>query len=198
MADAADIEPEVPEQRTTRKLANAGEGEKDEVQKVADESSVHDSKTENVAAGESAGEEKKKSSKLKEMWGKLGLDVGTLMMMFKGSVAPTIAIAFYQADSVAETYSTLGYLVAIISVIAMPIMPRAKYFQTLVLNVLGICVGSPFWVSGLEFRLDCIPLHLGQQRRTTLLKQLFARSGSSRTSGSPTRCEPKSQLSNFQ
>lgn len=157
MADAADIEPEVPEQRTTRKLANAGEGEKDEVQKVADESSVHDSKTENVAAGESAGEEKKKSSKLKEMWGKLGLDVGTLMMMFKGSVAPTIAIAFYQADSVAETYSTLGYLVAIISVIAMPIMPRAKYFQTLVLNVLGICVGSAvallgIW-SGVQARL---------------------------------------------
>lgn len=53
-----------------------------------------------------------------------------------------IAIAFYQADSVAEIYSTLGYLTAIISVIAMPIMPRAKYFQTLVLNVLGICIGS--------------------------------------------------------
>jgi hypothetical protein len=52
------------------------------------------------------------------------------------------AIAFYQADSVAEIYSTLGYLVAIISVIAVPIMPRAKFFQTLILNVFGICIGS--------------------------------------------------------
>lgn len=82
MADAADVEPEVPEQRKTRKSANSGEGEKDEVQKVVNESSSHGSKNENVAAGEST-EEKKKPSKVKEMWGKLGLDVGTLMMMFK-------------------------------------------------------------------------------------------------------------------
>jgi len=42
----------------------------------------------------------KETSTLKKIYAKLGLDVGTLMMMFKGSVAPTIAIAFYQADSV--------------------------------------------------------------------------------------------------
>lgn len=83
MADAADVEPEVPEQRRTRNPANGGDGEKDEVQKVADESSSHGAKTENVAARENAEEEKKKPSKLKEMWGKLGLDIGTLMMMFK-------------------------------------------------------------------------------------------------------------------
>ena len=52
------------------------------------------------------------------------------------------AIAFYQADSVAETYTTLGYLVSIVSVLGMPIMPRAKFIQTLLLNILGICIGS--------------------------------------------------------
>src|SRR3954469_15638153 len=41
-----------------------------------------------------------KPSKFKEIWGKVGLDAGTVMMMFKGSIAPTIAVAFYQADSV--------------------------------------------------------------------------------------------------
>jgi hypothetical protein len=52
------------------------------------------------------------------------------------------AIAFYQADSVAATYTTLGYLVPIISVLSMPIMPRAKFVQTLILNLIGICIGS--------------------------------------------------------
>jgi hypothetical protein len=52
------------------------------------------------------------------------------------------AIAFYQADSVAATYTTLGYLIPIISVLGMPIMPRAKFFQTLILNLIGICIGS--------------------------------------------------------
>jgi hypothetical protein len=41
-----------------------------------------------------------KASKLKSIWSKIGLDIPTLLLMFKGSVAPTIAIAFYQADSV--------------------------------------------------------------------------------------------------
>jgi len=42
----------------------------------------------------------KKTSRFKKICAKLGLDIGTLLMMFKGSVAPTIAIAFYQADVV--------------------------------------------------------------------------------------------------
>ncbi|ESZ98380.1 hypothetical protein SBOR_1258 [Sclerotinia borealis F-4128] len=93
--------------------------------------------------------EEKKPSKFKEMWGKLGLDAPTLMMMFKGSVGPTIAIAFYEADSVAKTYTTLGYLVAIISVISMPIMPRAKFFQTMILNIFAVCIGASIGLLGL-------------------------------------------------
>ncbi|CZR57246.1 uncharacterized protein PAC_07136 [Phialocephala subalpina] len=163
MADVADVEPEVVEQRKTRKPANTGDGEKDEVQKAADESSSHGSKNENLAAGESEAD-KKKPSKFKELWGKLGFP-GVIEKFegvwadeeIRGSVAPTIGIAFYEANSVADIYSTLGYLVAIISVLAMPIMPRAKYFQTLILNVIGICVGSAvallgIW-SGVQARL---------------------------------------------
>jgi hypothetical protein len=42
----------------------------------------------------------KRPSKAKEIWGKIGLDKVTVLMMLKGSIAPTIAVAFYQADSV--------------------------------------------------------------------------------------------------
>lgn len=104
----------------------------------------------------------KKPSKVKEIWGKVGLDIGTAMMMLKGSLAPTIAVAFYQSDSVASTYSTLGYLVPIISVLSIPIMPRAKFFQTLILNIIGICAGSSvallgIW-SGIQARKHTTPL----------------------------------------
>jgi hypothetical protein len=60
----------------------------------------------------------------------------------RGSVAPAIAIAFYQADTIARIYSNLGYLIPILTVLCLPIMPRAKYLQTLILNTIGICIGS--------------------------------------------------------
>ena len=54
-----------------------------------------------------------KPSKLKQLWQKVGLDPLTLMLMFKGSVPPTVAIAMYQSTAIQAKYSTLGYLVAI-------------------------------------------------------------------------------------
>lgn len=63
-------------------------------------------------------------------------------MMFKGSLPPTIAIAMYQAPSVAEEYSTLGFLVAISSVLGFCIMPRGKFIQTMSLNIVAICFSA--------------------------------------------------------
>jgi len=71
------------------------------------------------AAGETTGD--KKPSKLKQLWAKSGLDFGTVIMMVKGSLAPTIAIAFYQSPRVANHYGTLGYLIAIMSVLGLPV-----------------------------------------------------------------------------
>jgi len=65
-------------------------------------------------------------------------------------VAPVIAVAFFQADVVAHTFGTLGYLVPIVTVLAITIMPRAKFIQTLILNIIGICLGSV----GLFLKLD--------------------------------------------
>ena len=63
-------------------------------------------------------------------------------MMIKGSLPPTIAIAMYQAKPVADHYTTLGYLVAISSVLGFCIMPRGKFIQTMSLNVVAICLSA--------------------------------------------------------
>ncbi|WYZ37990.1 hypothetical protein EsH8_II_001496 [Colletotrichum jinshuiense] len=73
---------------------------------------------------------------------RLGLDAPTIIMMFKGSLPPLIGIAIYQATPVAQYFTTLGYLVPIISVLAFAILPRGKYLQNLVLNVFGILIGG--------------------------------------------------------
>jgi hypothetical protein len=49
------------------------------------------------------------------------------MMMGKAALPPTIALAMYQADKDAAMYGTLGYLVAIVSILGSCIMPRAKF-----------------------------------------------------------------------
>lgn len=48
----------------------------------------------------------------------------------------------YQADTVAQQYSTLGYLVAITSVLGMAILPRGVFIQTMLLNILSICIAA--------------------------------------------------------
>ncbi|KAJ0166364.1 Uncharacterized protein CTA2_7573 [Colletotrichum tanaceti] len=73
---------------------------------------------------------------------RLGLDAPTVMMMFKGSLPPLIGVAMYQSTAVAQYFTTLGYLVPIISVLALAILPRGKYLQNLVLNVVGILIGG--------------------------------------------------------
>ncbi|KAK3045814.1 hypothetical protein LTS18_013579, partial [Coniosporium uncinatum] len=100
-----------------------------------DDSQAQDAKTEDAPkAGLGA--------KLKRIWAALGLDVGTCIIMGKGALPPTIAIAIYQSDGFAQEYSTLGYLVAIISLLGMAIMPRAKFIQTMILNLFSICIGA--------------------------------------------------------
>ncbi|KAF1921458.1 hypothetical protein BDU57DRAFT_544942 [Ampelomyces quisqualis] len=84
----------------------------------------------------------KKPSFIKKTWTKLGLDASTLMMMGKAALPPTIAMSMYQATPVAQVYTTLGYLTAIISILGFCIMPRAKFLQTMSMNVLGTCIGS--------------------------------------------------------
>ena len=102
-----------------------------------------DEQAKNASSGDNATPtQEKKPSKLKTLWTKLGLDPPTLMMMFKGAIAPTIALAIYQAPAVAQEYTTLGYLVAIMSILGLPIMPRGKFIQSMLLNVITVCFSA--------------------------------------------------------
>ncbi|GMF76818.1 unnamed protein product [Aspergillus oryzae] len=47
-----------------------------------------------------------------------------------------------EADAVASKFTTVGYLMAIISVLGFSIQPRAKFIQMMVLDVLAVCVAS--------------------------------------------------------
>ena len=78
----------------------------------------------------------------KRIWAASGLNIGMLCMMAKGALPPVISLAIYQSTSVARVYSTLGYLVAIMSVISFAILPRAKFIQTMLFNIIGVCIGA--------------------------------------------------------
>lgn len=45
---------------------------------------------------------------------------------------------------VAHEYTTLGYLVAIISILGFAIMPRAKFIQMMIFDVLAVCIAACF------------------------------------------------------
>lgn len=70
---------------------------------------------------------------------KTGIDLRTYMSMFKGAAAPAVAIGFYQANAVADQYTTIGYLVGIMTVLSVVIAPRSKFIQTMVINVFSVC-----------------------------------------------------------
>ncbi|KAL1606225.1 hypothetical protein SLS60_003627 [Paraconiothyrium brasiliense] len=99
-------------------------------------------KSEEAAAQEPEPEKEKKPSILAKAWKKTQLDVPTILMMLKGGLPPVIALSMYQADDIAETYTTLGYLMAIISILGFCIMPRAKFIQTMTINVIAVCIGA--------------------------------------------------------
>jgi hypothetical protein len=57
-------------------------------------------------------------------------------------VAPTIAISILQSARVANYYTTIGYLVGIISILSLSITPRGKFLQTWALNIIFACLGA--------------------------------------------------------
>ena len=60
----------------------------------------------------------------------------------RGAIPPTVGIAFYQSSAVANYFTTLGYLVGIMSILSLSILPRGKFIQTLVLNLIFVGVGA--------------------------------------------------------
>lgn len=85
MADDVGVEPDMIEHRKSRDHEVGDSTAKDGDMRIEDELSVHGSNTKRVQSAEKA--EKKseeiKPSKMKRILGNLGLDAGTVLMMFK-------------------------------------------------------------------------------------------------------------------
>jgi hypothetical protein len=84
---------------------------------------------------------KKKSllERAKGLWKKTGITLHVYELMFKGALAPTIAISAYQATAWAEEFTTLGYLVGVISVLSVVVQPRAKFLQSMATQIVLVC-----------------------------------------------------------
>lgn len=92
-----------------------------------------------------ASEEKPKEKKpniIKRLWVKADVKPFMVLLAAKGALPTTIALAAYEGNAFAEIYTTLGYLVAIIANLSLAIQPRAKFIQSMLINVLFICAGS--------------------------------------------------------
>ncbi|KAJ5494426.1 hypothetical protein N7463_010513 [Penicillium fimorum] len=48
----------------------------------------------------------------------------------------------YQADSVARHFSTIGYLIPIMSILSIPVLPRARFIQNLLVTSLLTCLAA--------------------------------------------------------
>ena len=48
----------------------------------------------------------------------------------------------FQSSSVAKIYTTLGYLVSIMAFFSFATQPRARFVQTMILNVFGVCLSA--------------------------------------------------------
>ena len=79
-------------------------------------------------------------TKAQALWAKTGITWPVYQQMFKGSLAPTIAISAYQSTAWARQYTTIGYLVGIVTILCVVIQPRAKFVQVMLVQVLAVCL----------------------------------------------------------
>lgn len=91
-----------------------------------------------------------------------------VLIPFRAGLPPAIALAMYRSDDVSQTYGTLGFLVAIISILGFCIMPRAKFIQTMIVNLISTCLGAGVCMlmvwSGVQARLHTTPAGAPPQR----------------------------------
>ncbi|KAJ8096481.1 hypothetical protein POJ06DRAFT_264139 [Lipomyces tetrasporus] len=79
------------------------------------------------------------SAVLGKLPSRMGLDLHKILIMIKSALPATICIAAFQSETWASHFNVLNYLVAIEALLAFCILPRAKFLQTLFLNVLMTC-----------------------------------------------------------
>ncbi|OBT67378.1 hypothetical protein VE03_03053 [Pseudogymnoascus sp. 23342-1-I1] len=84
----------------------------------------------------------------KRTWSKLGINGTVAALVFKGALAPLIATAIYQRKSVADIYINFGYLIIVVSILAVTILPRGKFMMNMSISVLLTCVAMAMVLLG--------------------------------------------------
>ena len=82
------------------------------------------------------------TERCKALWTATGITWPRFKLMFKGALAPTIAVALFQDDDFASHFTTVGYLIGITSILSLVIQPRSKFLQTMLVNVVFVCFAA--------------------------------------------------------
>ncbi|KAK3708565.1 hypothetical protein LTR37_011460 [Vermiconidia calcicola] len=79
-------------------------------------------------------------TRAKQLWAKYGVTSRQYQSMFKGALAPTIAISAFQATAWANQFTTVGYLIGVITILSIVIQPRAKFIQMMLMHIFLSCL----------------------------------------------------------
>lgn len=82
------------------------------------------------------------TTRLENLWSRTGITLRVYKTMFKGALAPTIAIAAYQSEAWSQQFTTIGYLVGVVTVLSLVIQPRAKFIQSMFINIFCATTGT--------------------------------------------------------
>jgi hypothetical protein len=58
-------------------------------------------------------------------------------------------MAMFRSQAVADNYGSFGYLVSIAALLSFANLPRARFFEGLLRNILGACLACPVSIFGL-------------------------------------------------
>ena len=112
------------------------------LQQNSNESSDTSGNSKQAKNGQPAKKKPSLTQRCQTLWASTGITTPRFKLMFKGALAPTIAIALFQADDFASHFTTVGYLVGITSILSLVIQPRSKFLQTMLVNVVFVCFAA--------------------------------------------------------
>ncbi|KAF2817756.1 uncharacterized protein BDZ99DRAFT_565457 [Mytilinidion resinicola] len=73
---------------------------------------------------------------------RVGLTGRVFLLMVRGALPPTIAIAMYRSPKVATVYGNFGFLIALASILSLHLQPRARFQQNIALATLLTCLAA--------------------------------------------------------
>jgi hypothetical protein len=84
----------------------------------------------------------KKLSKLHAAWAWLDVDFSSFLQMAKFAMPPTIGLCIFQSGTIADTFTTIGYLAPVATILASTLAPRAAFIQNIIMDVFAVSVAT--------------------------------------------------------